>query len=170
MSVFARDLTPEEGRRVQHEIRHGRDPTMMKRCQVVLCSAQGSTVQEIVKLTLLSDYHIREIIRTFNEGGLVAIRPRKPGKGVPKFIEEERASVAELAQIPPKVLGYPFNSWSLSKLQQAIEDRDILNGKTMSDEEIRLILRERGISYQRTKSWKESNDPDFGGKKERSPS
>src|SRR6202158_2507182 len=149
MSIYARDLTPEEGRRVQHEIRHGKDTIMLKRCQVVLSSAQSSTVQEIAELTLLSEYHIREIIRMFNQGGLAAIRPKKGGNRTLKFTEEEKASVAELAQMPPKVLGYPFNSWSLSKLQQAIDERDILNGKTMSDEEIRLILRERGISYQR---------------------
>lgn len=170
MSIYARELTTEEGRRVQHEIRHGKDPIMMKRCQVVLCSAQGMTVQEIAKLTLLSDYHIRELIRTFNEGGLGALRPKKPGKANPKFTEEEEASIAELAQIPPKVLGYPFNSWSLSKLNQAISDKDLLNGKTIGDESMRLILEERHISYQRTKTWKESNDPDFQGKKQESQS
>jgi transposase len=168
MCLYARDLTPEEGRRVQHEIRHGKDPTYMKRCQVVLCSAQGMTVQEIAKLTLLSEYHIRELIRTFNEKGLDSMRPRKPGKPHYKFTEEEKASVAEFAQIPPRVLGYPFNSWSLSKLKIAIEERNILGDgkkKTISDEAIRLILEEYGISYQRTKTWKESNDPKFDIKK-----
>jgi transposase len=170
MSLYARDLAPEEGRRVQHEIRHGKDPIMLKRCQVILGSAQGMTVQEIAKLTLLSDYHIREVIRTFNEGGLGAVRPKKSGKANPKFMEEEKASVAELAQVPPKVLGYPFNSWSLTKLNQAIQERGVLNGKTVSDECIRLILEKHRISYQRTKTWKESNDPDFEGKKEGSRS
>jgi len=151
---------------VQHEIRHGKDPTYMKRCQVVLCSTQGMTVQEIAKLTLLSEYHIRELIRTFNEKGLDAMRPKKPGKPHYKFTEEEKASIAEFAQIPPRVLGYPFNSWSLSKLKQAIEERKVVgDGKTISDECIRLILDEYGISYQRTKTWKESNDPEFHIKK-----
>jgi len=164
MCLYARDLTPGEGRRVQHEIRHGKDPTYMKRCQVVLCSAQKMTVQEIAKLTLLSEYHIRELIRTFNEKGLDAMRPKKPGKPNPKFTEEEKASIVEFAQIPPRVLGYPFNSWSLSKLKAAIEERKVI-GKTISDESIRLILEEYGISYQRTKTWKESNDPEFDIKK-----
>jgi transposase len=145
----------QEGRIVQHEIRHGNNPVFMKRCQVVLCSVQGMTVQEISKTTLLSEYHTREIIRMFNEDGLDAIRPKKPGKANPKFTEEERASIAEFAQIPPKVLGYPFNSWSLSKLEEAIEERRIVNGKTISDESIRQILggkEEYGISYQRKKT------------------
>ncbi|MGH9918559.1 MAG: helix-turn-helix domain-containing protein, partial [Nitrososphaerales archaeon] len=136
----------------------------------LLCSAQGMRVQEIAETTLLSEYHIRELIRTFNRGGIGAIRPKKSGKPHYKFTEEEKASVAELAQIPPKVLGYPFNSWSLSKLVQAIQDRNVLNGKTISDESIRLVLEEYGTSYQRTKTWKESNDPAFDSKKSASSS
>lgn len=165
MCLYARNLTIKEGKRIQHEIRHGSNPIFMKRCQVILSSAQSETVQEISRLTLLSEYHIREIIRTFNEDGLDAIRPKKPGKANPKFTEEERSSVAEFAEIPPKVLGYPFSSWSLSKLKEAIEERRIINGKTISDESIRLILEEYKISYQRTKTWKESNDPEFEIKK-----
>ncbi len=110
MCLYARDLTADEGRRVQHEIRHGKDSVYMKRCQVVLCSAQGMTVQETAKLTLLSEYHIRELVRNFNEGGLDAMKPKKPDKPNPKFTEEEKASIAEFAQMPPRVLGYPFNS------------------------------------------------------------
>jgi len=171
MCIYARDLTPEEGRRVQHEIRHGKDPTFTRRCQVILCSAQGMRVQEVAKTTLLSEYHIRELIQTFNRGGLTALRPKKPGKPHYKFTEEEKASVAELAQVPPKVLCYPFSSWSLSKLVEVIGDRGVLGGKkTISDECVRLILEEYGISYQRTKTWKESNDPEFEGKKSASRS
>ncbi len=119
------------------------------------------TVQEIANFTLLSDYHIRDVIRMFNAGGLRSIRPRTTGSSNPKFNDEERASIAELAMIPPRVLGYPFNSWSLSKLDEAVGDRKIVNGKEISDESIRLILEEFGVSYQRTKTWKESNDQAF---------
>ena len=165
MCLYARNLTPDEGRRDQHQISHGKNPIFMKRSQAILCSAQGMTVQQIAEFTLLSDYHIRELIRTFNQGGLNAIRPRKTGKSNPKFTDEERASIAELALMPPRVLGYPFNSWSLSKLIEAVKDRNVVNGKEISDESIRLILEEFGVSYQRTKTWKESNDPEFEIKK-----
>ena len=73
----------------------------MKRCQVILCSTQGMTIREIAKL---SEYHIRELVRTFNEKGLDSMRPRKPGKPHPKFTEEEKAAIAEFAQMPPLVI------------------------------------------------------------------
>lgn len=153
---------------VQCEIRHGRDPVYVKRCQVILASAQGMRVKEIAKLTLLSEYHIRELIRNFNLAGLLAIKPRKPKGRDPTFTDEERATIAEFARIPPKVLGYPFTAWSLSKLKMAVEERKLLGRKPISDESIRQILEEYGISYQRTKTWKESQDLEFDLKKSES--
>lgn len=165
MCLYARSLSEAEGRLVQCEIRHGRDAVYVKRCQVVLASAQGMRVKEIARLTLLSEYHIRMLIRSFNHGGLPAIRPRKAKGRDPSFSDEERATIAEFARIPPKVLGYPFTSWSLSKLKMAVEERKLLGGRGISDESIRQILDEYGVSYQRTKSWKESHDPEFELKK-----
>mgnify|MGYP001048090963 FL=1 len=168
MCLYARPLSEAEGRLVQCEIRHGRNPVHVKRCQVILASAQGMRVKEIAKLTLLSEYHIRELIRAFNRGGLPAIKPKKPKGRSPVFTDEERATIAEFARIPPKVLGYPLNAWSLSKLKIAVEERRLLGRKPISDESIRQILDEYGISYQRTKTWKQSHDPEFDSKKSES--
>jgi transposase len=168
MCLYARSLTEAEGRLVQCEIRHGRNPVYVKRCQVILASAQGMRVREIAKLTLLSEYHIRELIRSFNRGGLPAIKPKKPKGRAPIFTDEERATIAEFARIPPKVLGYPFTAWSLSKLKMAVEERRLLGRRSISDESIRQILDEYGISYQRTKTWKQSHDPEFDSKKSES--
>jgi transposase len=165
MCLYAKSLSEAEGRLVQCEIRHGRDAIYVKRCQVILASAQGMRVKEIAKLTLLSEYHIRMLIRAFNRGGLPAVKPRKPKGRDPSFTDEERATIAEFARIPPKVLGYPFTSWSLSKLKMAVEERRLLGRKPISDESIRQILEEYGVSYQRTKTWKESRDPKFDSKK-----
>jgi len=165
MCLYARPLSEVEGRLVQCEIRHGRDAVYVKRCQVILASAQGMRVKEVAKLTLLSEYHIRELIRTFNRGGLPAIKPKKPRGRDPVFTDEERATIAEFAKIPPRVLGYPFTAWSLSKLKTAVEERKLLGRKSISDESIRQILEEYGVSHQRTKTWKESHDPEFNSKK-----
>jgi len=168
MCLYARSLTEAEGRLVQCEIRHGRKLVYVKRCQVILASAQGMRVKEIAKLTLLSEYHIRMLIRSFNRGGLPAIKPRKQKGRSPTFTDEERATIAEFARIPPKVLGYPFTAWSLSKLKMAVEERRLLGRRSISDESIRQILDEYGISYQRTKTWKQSHDPEFDSKKSES--
>ena len=61
----------------------------------------------------------------------------------------------------PRILGWPFSTWSLSKL------RDVLvaaRSSSISRETLRQILKEGGVSWQATKTWKASNDPDFAAK------
>jgi len=55
------------------------------------------------------------------------------------------------------------NTWFLRKLAQVAEERKIL--KEISPEKVRQILQEAKISYQRTRTWKESDDPEFESKK-----
>ena len=60
----------------------------------------------------------------------------------------------------------PFTRWSLRKLAGYLavnEDRPV----TLSVERLRQILAERDITFQRTKTWKESNDPDRDAKLDR---
>ncbi|MCE3200486.1 COG3415 family protein [Paenibacillus sonchi] len=85
---------------------------------------------------------------------------------IPTFTPEVHSEIIELAQIPPKVAGYPFTNWSLSKLKQAVEERKIVS--SISIETLRVILGEAKITYQNTKTWKDSNDPDFASKKNES--
>ena len=40
-------------------------------------------------------------------------------------------------------------------------EKKFLRLKTISQETLRQILKDKKVSLQRTKTWKESNDPDF---------
>ena len=92
-----------------------------------------------------------------------AIQPRYNG-GCPRtFTPEQRADIIELAHCLAKVLGMPFTHWSLTKLKEAAEKKGI--ARSISIETIRCILEEANITYQHTKTWKESNDPEFHTKK-----
>ncbi|WP_138495132.1 hypothetical protein [Paenibacillus pinistramenti] len=71
-----------------------------------------------------------------------------------------------MAQILPHTIGYPFTYWSLSKLKEAAEERGLVS--SISIETIRVILDEAQITYQHTKTWKESTDPEFEVKKNES--
>lgn len=163
MCVYIRDLTLEEGNQIQRTLRHGRNAIYVRRCQVILASDQGMKVPKIASNYYLSEEYVRQLIRTFNEGGLEALKPKKPGKSLPTFTEEQKAEIIELALMPPQICGLPFTQWSLKKLRDEVVRRSIM--KTISHEKIRQILEENRISYQRTKTWKESNDPEFEVKK-----
>lgn len=58
----------------------------------------------------------------------------------------------------PTKLGQPFTRWSLRKLAaylRKVHGRVIRIGR----EALRGLLARRGVTFQRTKTWKESPDP-----------
>jgi hypothetical protein len=69
------------------------------------------------------------------------------------------------ALTPPDQLGQPFTVWSLPKLRDYLIAQKIV--ATISDVHLGRILRREGLSLQRTKTWKQSNDPDYARKKSR---
>ncbi|MBW4084559.1 helix-turn-helix domain-containing protein [Paenibacillus sp. S150] len=168
MTIFVRGLSNEEGNRLLRIARKGADPVEVRRALLILASAQKMKVPEISRLYHISGEHIRKTIHRFNTEGMVSLKPNYGGGRPPTFTEEQRADIIELAQIPPKVLGYPFTHWSLAKLKEAAEKKNIV--PSISIETIRVILDEAKITYPNTKTWKESTDPEFESKKtNRSP-
>jgi hypothetical protein len=67
-----------------------------------------------------------------------------------------------IARCDPRFLGRPFSGWSLSKLRDYLIETGRV--ETISIETVRRILHERGISWQTSKTWRASNDPDFTSK------
>jgi hypothetical protein len=65
----------------------------------------------------------------------------------------------------PEKLGLPTTRWCLRKLAAYLAscDRPVRAGR----ERLRQILHARGISFQRTRTWKESTDPDRDAKLDR---
>jgi transposase len=163
MCLYARDLDVNEGNKIQQILRHGKNAVYVRRCQVILASAQGMKVTEIAETYYLSEDHVRRLIRQFNKEGFASLKPKKPGGKEPTFTEEQQAEIIELALMPPKLLGLPFTQWSLHKLKDEAIKRKIV--ATISHEKIREIMKTARISHQRTKTWKESNDPELELKK-----
>lgn len=166
MTIYVRDLTKEEGNRLVRIARKGADPVQVRRALLILASAQKMKVPEISRLYHISGEHIRHTLHRFNAEGLASLKPRYCGGRPPTFSPQERSRIIELAQIPPQTAGYPFTNWSLNKLKQAVEERKIV--ASISIETLRVILSEAKITYQNTKTWKSSNDPEFESKKNES--
>ena len=84
----------------------------------------------------------------------------------PRLISDEAIEViVTAATTRPEKLGQPFTRWSLRKLAAYLADgpRPVVIGR----ERLRQILHARGISFQRTRTWKESRDPDRDAKLDR---
>jgi transposase len=163
MAAQVRSLTITEGQHLQQVMRRGKDRTAILRSQVVMMSNQGFRPRQISQATGLHEEYVRELIRLFNEEGL-SILKQKPRSGRPPiFSEEIKVVLAEYAQSPPQVFGQPFTRWTLEKLRRFVLSRKIV--RSIGLQSLARILEEKKIRLQRTKTWKESNDPDFVAKK-----
>src|SRR5215469_11263623 len=157
--VFIRPVTMTEGQRLQRIGRTARDPVRLRRAIVVLMSAQGQGVPDIAHLLDCSQEYVRGVIRAFNDIGFKALDPKWSG-GRPRTISEHvRRQICLLARCRPRDLGLAFSAWSLSKLADYLVTSGVITA--ISRESIRQILRSGGISWQATKTWKASPDPDF---------
>src|SRR5260370_4398146 len=72
--------------------------------------------------------------------------------------DEARAFIVATATTRPEKLGLPFTHWSLRKLAAYLAGQ-VARPVQIGRERLRQILHERGISFQRTRTWKESAAP-----------
>ena len=164
--VRARRLTDQEGRRLQQIVRRGKHGSVrVRRAMIIMASASGTLVPAIARLVAADEDTVRDVIHLFNAKGLAALDPRWAG-GRPRLISDEDIEViVAAATTRPEKLVQPFTRWSLRKLAGYLAglDRPVRIGR----ERLRQILHARGISFQRTRTWKESRDPDRDAKLDR---
>jgi transposase len=161
--VKVRRLSDEEGQRLLRIVRRG-EPKMPKsvvryrRAMVVLASAGGNSVPVIARLVAADEDTVREVIHRFNELGMGALDPRWAGGRPRRISAEDEAFLVATATTRPGRLGQPFTHWSVRKLVGYLADnpRRIVR---IGRERARRLLAAHEVTFQRTKTWKESPDP-----------
>ena len=138
----------------------------VRRAMIIMASASGTPVPAIARLVAADEDTVRDVIHLFNEKGLAALDPQWAG-GRPRLLSEDDVEfIIAAATTRPAALGQPFTHWSLRKLAAylaANATRVVRIGR----ERLRQILHARHISFQRTRTWKESADPDKDAKLDR---
>lgn len=163
--VKVRSLTRSEGNALVRLLHHGKDAIAVRRAEVVLASEQGDSVTQIARRLHFTADYVRKILHAFNQGGLATLKAQYENGGRPKeVLEEHESEVVELALTPPRLLGKPFTHWTLATLREEAARRR-LTPKKLSLETVRQILKKHRVTLQRSKTWKESNDPQFEVKK-----
>lgn len=165
--VRARRLSDEEGRRLQQIVRRGKHGSIrVRRAMIIMASASGTPAPAIARLVAADEDTVRDVIHAFNEKGLAALDPQWAG-GRPRLISDEDIKViVETATTRPEKLGQPFTCWSVRKMVACLA-ADAPRPVAIGRERLRQILHARGISFQRTRTWKESTDPDRDAKLDR---
>ena len=103
-------------------------------------------------------------LHRFNESGLTSFeRPNNPRGPLPVVRGEHVLGLIKTALARPEELGLPFSVWSVKKLKAYCRGQNLL--PPITDEWVRRLLRREGVSFQHSKTWKESPDTAFEVKK-----
>ena len=88
--------------------------------------------------------------KRFNDEGLAGLQDRPRSGRKPIHSQEVRSALISLALQKPRTLGYPFELWTLERLQRAFKERQ---GVHLSDSTIWTWMDEEGFKWKRQQSW-----------------
>lgn len=159
--VRVRRIAPPERRKLHRMKRQLKNAVNNRHARIILFSAGGLDNSAIAVRVGVSSQWVRQIIHRFNSKGMAGIEwyPWMQARGGPrKFFADLVEEIAAVALSPPKQL-IGLTRWSLAKLREYLVCQQIV--PKISLEWLRILLRRSNIRLRRTKTWKESNDPDF---------
>jgi transposase len=161
--VFVRELAPREGQRLKRLTKTAKHQATRQRASILLASSTLMSVPQIARMCMTDEAHVRRVIHDFNERGFESLRPRFGG-GRPRRIQgDDEQRIVALRRRPSR------------HARGAVHAVDPLEavplpgrpGNRVSPAHLGRILARNGISLQRTRSWKQSPDPDHAAKAER---
>jgi hypothetical protein len=163
--LFVRPLTADERATLETGLRSPSAFTV-RRCQILLTSAEGQPTTTIARQLHWTDQPVRNAIHAFHWRGLAVLHPLSSRPHSPSTIFDAGtcAGLRALLHQSPRTFGKPTSRWTLA-LAAEISFAAGLTPRLVSDETIRLALRRLGVSWKRAKHWITSPDPAYARKK-----
>ena len=135
-----------------------------RRYRIVNHVRQGMSVLAASRVESCAKETAYRCVAQFNAHGFANFeRPSNPNGKPSKFTKAQLEALVKLAQCQPTDMGLPFTTWSIANLYDYAQKHDML--PDIGPERLRQVLRQQHVSWQRTKTWKVSNDPKFAQKK-----
>ena len=160
-----RSLTKEERVQLEAKIRRKTLPVRLhQRYRIVLEASRGYVAGGIAERVGCSLDSVWRWVGRFNESGFATFEAVANPYGRPALVNGDQVrALIKVALSRPEDLGLPFTHWSVAKLKAYCLAQGLL--PPITDEWVRRLLRREGVSFQHTKTWKQSPDPDFEAKK-----
>ena len=98
------------------------------------------------------------MIHRFNETGMANLDPRWAGGRPRRITTDDETFIGTTAKARPESVGLPFTRWSIRKLADYLAGNET-HRVVIGRERLRVLLARNDVTFQRTKTWKESNDP-----------
>jgi Winged helix-turn helix len=163
--LYIRHVTDDERAALEAGL-HSRDAFAVRRCQILLASAERQKPSRIAQTLRCAPQTVRNVLHAFDARGLACVQR---GSNVPITVEpvlnaEKRERLRAILHQSPRTFGQPASVWTLKRLAAVCHEQGLsdttLSGPTMLDAIARL-----GVRWQRAKHWIVSPDPAYTRKK-----
>jgi len=162
--VFVRPLAHEEAVALKRRAKRAKHSATRQRAAILLASSVGNSVPQIAAMWLTDEGHVRRVIHDFNERGMASLDPEYRGGRPRRITAEQRRQTVAVAGARPDSQGVALTRWSLPRLADHLAEQAIVQ---ISPAHLGRVLAQAGLSFQRTRTWKASPDPDYEPKTER---
>lgn len=164
-TMRVRELTIAE----RHALRRGlkaADGFTVRRCQVLLASADGAGPAAIGATVGLTAQAVRNAIRAFHADGLGCLTRRPPVAKAPALVWDRAhdGDLKDLLHRRPREFGKPTSLWTLALAAEVCHTKGWTT-RRLTAEGMRGVLARLGIGWKRAKHWITSPDPDYARKK-----
>ena len=165
--LYVRPLLADERATLETGLRSASAFTV-RRCQILLASAEGQTTTTIAQALRCTEQTIRNTIHAFHQRGLPVLQPlsSRPHTTSTIFDAGTCEALRALLHQSPRTFGKPTSRWTLA-LAAEVSFAEGLTPRLGSDEAIRVALRRLGVTWKRAKHWITSPDPAYARKKKR---
>jgi transposase len=165
--TFVRPLNPEE-RHALHAGLRSPDAFTLRRCQILLASADGQRPKAIAAAVGCCVQSVRNAVRAFHAEGLDCLQEKSSAPRTTHQVLDEAGCrrLRDLLHRSPRDFAKPTSVWTLA-LAAAVAHAEGLTDRPVSIELIRQALKRLGVTWKRAKDWITSPDPAYRRKKGR---
>lgn len=163
--IFVRPLESFERLAIEEGLRSNEAFTL-RRCQILLASAEHQTPAQIAPHVRCTSQTVRNVIRDFTLCGLDCLHRHDttPLTVEPVLTTEKREQLQAILHQSPRTFGKTQSLWTLKLLAEVCHDQGLsateLSAPTILDAIVRL-----GSHWKRAKHWVTSPDPQYALKK-----
>jgi transposase len=162
---YVRSFTEAERAAIETGLK-SKDIFILRRSQMLLLSSEGFSTTEIASKVGYHPDSVRQIIKKFDEKGLAVLKQgsRTPLTQTRSISSSNAEKMKGLLRHSPREFKKDSSLWTLELLAEVSYEQG-LSTRKVSDETIRTILKELGVTWKRAKHWLRSSDPHYAHKK-----
>ena len=163
--LFVRELSETEEIKLEQELQSS-SAFSVRRCQILLSSAQKKRAAQIAEELHCSDQCVRNAIRAFEAAGLACLQQKSHARHDDQgpFDEAGLERLQEIIRMTPRACGHDSSVWTLELLAERCWQEKI-SRRPVSVDGVRRALKSVGVQWRRAKQWVRSPDPHYQHRK-----